>query len=295
MMKPRLTKPVFLAVAAANLSACSYIQSLFPDKEKDYQYTTEIAPLVVPPQLSDNPLFKKPEASADTGESLETTAEASVHKYLKADNRLDPESEAPANSRAGSESALESGLYASEQAPSETESQMTEPVSPEHEAGAEETVPSESESFTEAAAPEAEPVDRESSKNREKPVEFVVYDDGESRLRIPAGKVIAWNKVGKALSRNSLEVIERNQEEGLFIVNYDPDEQPYEDDSYWDEFVFLFSGVEGKDRKYWLKLIENNQRTELAILNGEGEPVTNEAALRLLKLIQKTINADQAQ
>jgi outer membrane protein assembly factor BamC len=291
MMKPRLTKPVFLAVAAVNLSACSYIQSLFPDKEKDYQYTTEIAPLVVPPRLSDNPLFKKPETSADADASSETTAEASVNMELKTDNFQNSEFEAPADSRAGSGSAREPEPNASELAPSETKSQMTEPVPSEYEAGAEEPVPSESDVSTEAAAP----VDRESAKNGEKPVEFVVYDDGESRLRIAAGKVTAWNKVGKALSRNSLEVIERNQEEGLFIVNYDPDEQPYEDDSYWDEFVFLFSGVEGKDRKYWLKLIENNQRTELAILNGEREPVANEAALRLLKLIQKTINADQAQ
>jgi outer membrane protein assembly factor BamC len=123
----------------------------------------------------------------------------------------------------------------------------------------------------------------------------VVYDDGESRLRIPAGKVIAWNKVGKALSRNSLEVIERNQEEGLFIVRYDPQEKQYKDDSFWDEFVFLFGGVEAKDNQYWLKLVEDNQRTDLAILNRAGKPIASEPALRLLKLIQKTINADQAQ
>ncbi|MCX7097872.1 MAG: outer membrane protein assembly factor BamC [Methylococcales bacterium] len=44
--------PLFLsALVLANLSACSYIKSLFPDKEKDYQYTTAIPPLILPADL----------------------------------------------------------------------------------------------------------------------------------------------------------------------------------------------------------------------------------------------------
>ncbi len=33
-------------------TGCSYVASLFPDKQKQYQYTTEIPPLEVPPDLS---------------------------------------------------------------------------------------------------------------------------------------------------------------------------------------------------------------------------------------------------
>ena len=53
-----------LAVAILpNLTACGYIKSLFPDKEKDYQYTTEIPPLILPPDLGQK-VFKKPQGSA---------------------------------------------------------------------------------------------------------------------------------------------------------------------------------------------------------------------------------------
>lgn len=39
-------------VLVGSLMGCSYIASLFPDKQKQYQYTTEIPALEVPPDLS---------------------------------------------------------------------------------------------------------------------------------------------------------------------------------------------------------------------------------------------------
>ncbi len=42
---------VISTVTAVTLSGCSYVQSLFPDKEKDYQYTTEIPALILPAGL----------------------------------------------------------------------------------------------------------------------------------------------------------------------------------------------------------------------------------------------------
>ncbi len=38
-------------IALSQLSGCTYIKSLFPDKEKDYQYTNEIPPLIFPEDL----------------------------------------------------------------------------------------------------------------------------------------------------------------------------------------------------------------------------------------------------
>ena len=43
--------PVIAFCVASGLSGCSTIQSWFPDKEKDYQFTNELAPLVIPPDL----------------------------------------------------------------------------------------------------------------------------------------------------------------------------------------------------------------------------------------------------
>lgn len=47
----RKIKFVITLCLAALLPACSYLKSWFPDKEKDYQYTTEIPALKYPPDL----------------------------------------------------------------------------------------------------------------------------------------------------------------------------------------------------------------------------------------------------
>jgi outer membrane protein assembly factor BamC len=50
-MKTRICTLLISAALLSALSACSYIKSLFPDKEKDYQYTIEIPPLILPADL----------------------------------------------------------------------------------------------------------------------------------------------------------------------------------------------------------------------------------------------------
>ena len=42
---------IIAATVLLNVSGCSYVKTLFPDKEKDYQYTTEIPPLILPEDL----------------------------------------------------------------------------------------------------------------------------------------------------------------------------------------------------------------------------------------------------
>ncbi|OYV20391.1 MAG: hypothetical protein CG441_409, partial [Methylococcaceae bacterium NSM2-1] len=53
-MKDKIGSFFIFATVLFNLSACSYVKSLFPDKEKDYQYTTEIPPLILPDDLKKN-------------------------------------------------------------------------------------------------------------------------------------------------------------------------------------------------------------------------------------------------
>ncbi|MDO9161685.1 MAG: outer membrane protein assembly factor BamC [Methylococcaceae bacterium] len=52
IMKRKLLSRFFIVVMLIFLSACSYVQSLFPDKERDYQFTTEIPSLVLPTDLN---------------------------------------------------------------------------------------------------------------------------------------------------------------------------------------------------------------------------------------------------
>jgi outer membrane protein assembly factor BamC len=44
-------RAALVVLAVSHLTACETIKSLFPDKEKDYQYTTQIAPLTLPDDL----------------------------------------------------------------------------------------------------------------------------------------------------------------------------------------------------------------------------------------------------
>ncbi|MDD5228603.1 MAG: outer membrane protein assembly factor BamC [Methylococcales bacterium] len=50
-----LQKGGILLVVACSLNGCSTLQSWFPDKEKDYQFTTELPPLIIPPDLVQKP------------------------------------------------------------------------------------------------------------------------------------------------------------------------------------------------------------------------------------------------
>lgn len=209
------TRSLIIVVVLVNVSACSYIKNLFPDKERDYQFTTEIPPLIMPPDLAGDSIANVP-ASAPAAE----TADA-----------------APA-------------------------------------------VPS----------PEAAPtVERKLIQ-----VELVDAGEGAKRLRIGAPSAIAWRMVGKALSRKSIEVTNRNQDEGQFDVQYDPNKKAVEDGSVWDEVSFFLKGFELTEREYVLKLVENNRQTDVVILDKEQKPVADETSLSLLTLLHDTIKADLA-
>jgi outer membrane protein assembly factor BamC len=46
---------ISLIACVVGISGCSMIQNWFPDKEKDYQFTTELPPLVIPSDLVQKP------------------------------------------------------------------------------------------------------------------------------------------------------------------------------------------------------------------------------------------------
>jgi len=212
-MKTKIRSLIIVAVLV-NVSACSTIKNLFPDKEKDYQFTTEIPPLIMPPDLAGDSITNVP-AAAPAAEATDVDA-------------VPPTETAPT-------------------------------------------------------------VDRKLTQ-----VELVDAGEGTKRLRIGAPSAIAWRMVGKALSRKSIEVTNRNQDEGRFDVQYDPNKKEVEDGSVWDEVNFFFKGFEVTEQEYVLKLVENNRQTDVVILDKEQKPVADETSLSLLTLLHDTIKADLA-
>jgi len=73
------------AVALLNLSACGYIQTLFPDKERDYQFTTEIPTLVLPPDLNGSVIAAAPAPSKPETVDAEQSPVASTNEPAEAE------------------------------------------------------------------------------------------------------------------------------------------------------------------------------------------------------------------
>ncbi|MFI3198964.1 MAG: outer membrane protein assembly factor BamC [Methylococcaceae bacterium] len=225
---------IIAATALLNVSGCSYVKTLFPDKEKDYQYTTEIPLLILPEDLKKSHI-----------PSL-TTATPSA---------------APISSN------------------------TTTPV---EEAAA--TAPATNESPAPASTTEIEPA----LPNIAITVERIKVTEAENRLRINVPFINAWRMVNKALSRKALEVTERNQEAKQFTVQYDPDEQTPKDESYWDEVMFMFKGIQSNEQTYLLKLEENNQQTDITVADKDQQLLSDAASVNLLTLLENTIKADLA-
>ena len=139
-----------------------------------------------------------------------------------------------------------------------------------------------------AASPESEPVIPDTAIT----VERIKFNDGENRLRINVPFTRAWRIVSKALSRKAIEVTERNQEKRQFTVLYDPDEQKANDDSYWDDIKFMFSGIQRNEKTYLLKLEENNQQTDIVVVDKDQQLLSDAASFKLLTLVEETIKAD---
>lgn len=246
--------------ATLNLSACSYIQSLFPDKEKEYQFTTEIPPLVLPQDLSQGTAGKAiaPASKPESAPLKEETADA------------EPVDKAAENTENSDKTAPE---------------EQSEPAPQPEETG--EAVQQEQ--------PETKPETAEENKDDKEgvPVELVRFSDGERRLRIASSSDRAWHLVSKALSRNSIEVTRRDQDQKLFYVQYDPDAKKAEDGSLIDEAIFLFKGFEANEKEYLLKLIPVDAKTDLAVTDKDLNPVPDDdAAIKLLRLLGGTIQGN---
>lgn len=254
-MKTRIIAFLFSSAALSSLPACSYVKSLFPDKEKDYQYTTEIPPLMLPDDLN-NSLIPGARASVASASPLSVAADNAVPSVAVniLEEKASPTSVMPSTSKSA--------------------------VAPQ--APVEDAAP--------ASLPESESVVPDTAIT----VERVKYDTGENRLRINVPFTRTWRIINKALSRKSIEVTERNQEAKLFTVQYDPEEQKVEDGSYWDEVVFIFKGIQSNEKTYLLKLEENNQQTDIVVVDEDQQLLSDPASVKLLTLLEETIKADLA-
>lgn len=243
-MKLTLMLPLLSALALTGLTGCGYIKSLFPDKEKDYQYTTEIPPLVLPADLAKNDGLKRPAPTAPVN-----AGDAEIGSSAAAPS-INPASEAP---------------------------ELTTPAP-----SGLEPLPAASEEPVAGSKP---------SQHELIPVTLLKTADGTDTLRLSAPFENAWRAVDKALSRKSVEVTNRNKADKQFTLHYDPDEKALDDRSFWHEAFFIFHGLSNNEQEFIVKLSEHDSQTDAVILDKDQKPTADASALKLLKLLQDTIQS----
>ncbi len=212
-------------------TGCSYIKSLFPDKERDYQFRTEIPELIIPDDLKAHKLpgtLSVPAATVTIAEPASASDGTAPAAPVKPD--------IAASAQAGG---------VSRQTP----------------------MPTEADKSASAVA--------------------------GSSLMIDQMQKQAWRLVARALSRQNIEIVERNMDQGYFYVKYDPDAVKPEDSSFWDEMLFLFGEDPSHEKEYRISLLEvAPQETEVTVQNNEGKTIADHAATALLKSITDGINND---
>ncbi len=125
-------------------------------------------------------------------------------------------------------------------------------------------------------------------------VELIKFNNGAIRLRFNKPLATSVRMVSKALTRNGLEITRRDQANGEFTVQYDPNATPFQDDDFLDDLNFLFAPDHSQEKPYHLKLVEAQRVTEMAVLDSQNQPLTDGGGLSLLKRILTTLKADLA-
>ena len=251
MKTAMMTRLMVAAAVLSALSACSYVKSLFPDKEKDYQYTTEIPPMILPADLKPDYVPELPASAPPAAEANNTEPPASAEQAVSAARLPEPAVSAPTANKPAT--ATPSGA-------AKDEGFESEPELP----------------------------------NEAVTIERVKFDNGENRLRINVPFIRAWRITGKALSRKFIEVTARDQDAGLFTVQYEPDELAEQEPSYWDELTSIFSETHGNEKTYLIKLEKNSRQTDMVVVDKDLVPLSDAASFKLLTVLQETIKADLA-
>lgn len=223
-------KTLLLILLSGCLGACSTIKSWFPDKEKDYQFRSEIAPLIIPDDLK-----------TKSGPNLPVprTPQQIAGEAVRVATNMPAVAQAPV-------------LTAT---PAATKNEKPTPV----------------------------------ETNADQYAKAVASD--VSALQVDQGLEQAWRMVGKALSQQKFEIIERNLDKAYFLIRFDTATDRPEYKHFWDEFSFLFGEDNSTDLQYRISLHALAAlSSEVVVEDGEGKLLSNNVANHILKSITEGIN-----
>lgn len=273
-----------------NLSACSYVKSWFPDKTRDYLDTGSLPPLKIPVDLGGDYYTDSPNP-----ESSPLSVDKAIVK-----NQDVAQSPPPSEKSTGSNPATTVENQAVVQPPplSEKSTGNNPSAAVENQAVVQSVPPAEKVAVNNSPAAAGENQDAAQSVTEQTninpksiSVELIKEKSGVNTLQFDALLITSWRMVNKALGHQSIEVTDRNPAEGEFTIQYDPNEKKLQDESFLDEMIFMFKGVQGNEKTYHLKLVETSQHTNVFVLDKDKHPASNDLSLKLLTDLQKNIKS----
>ncbi len=115
----------------------------------------------------------------------------------------------------------------------------------------------------------------------------------------------SWEVIDQALKLEEIEVTDKDREQGVFYVTYDPDDQHSADSTLIDKMTFFFFKDEYEEAKYKLIVLRQESETEVTAelikseandLLDDGEDNNIEGSIddgaMLLNALYKTIKED---
>jgi outer membrane protein assembly factor BamC len=213
--------------ALAGLSACSTIKSWFPDKGREYQFTSEIPELVIPADLQASANGKPAAGRMSSPVPVKTDAAQDAAHTASPENTADKDVKDRSDHNVADGGQVQTATANPSQG---------------------------------------------------------------SSLQIDQDRPQAARMVGKALSRQKIEIIERNVDKGFYYVKFDPQYFVPQDKSFLDEINFIFGESVSSEQEYRVNLQQvAPQLTEVTVEDNSGKALSNNAANALLRLITESI------
>jgi len=127
-----------------------------------------------------------------------------------------------------------------------------------------------------------------SAKPKRKRVELLKLDDEKSYLSLPEEFSRAWVQTEDALGKAGLFVENQDKDKGLYYIVYYPD--PEEDEEGLLSKLKFWGDDEDDGEEYQVSLTGVGDKTELVILDNEGNWAEYQRAIRILTLLQAQYN-----
>ncbi|HIA45296.1 MAG TPA: outer membrane protein assembly factor BamC [Methylococcaceae bacterium] len=125
-------------------------------------------------------------------------------------------------------------------------------------------------------------------------VRLVSYTGGSPRLEIAKSYDLTWRIVGKALIREGIEIVARNQANAVYFIQYDWNKSPISDGSLWDEFDFVFGEDPTREQEYQIRVFDSNGQSDIMLLDKNADALPQHESLPILKILEQAIKEDLA-